>query len=432
MAGLQFSLTPEKLDDGEDCEKAAFGLLEIRADGRSYTDGFHDGQCVSGPYVSGYYLAEWLVWNWWRLRWEPEPTGGLAAPLDWRLSHGMSSIGEGYLWPIITFSCDEFQCRITGEPSTPDDRAPYQYRGAGTVVIPAGDFEQGVDEFVGVVLARLDQARLTGTNLQNMWREVSAERKDPAVARFRRLEALLGFDPDELPEERIAGWIKDAESLGERSLSELAVGAADGMLSARKIHESTAAAGFDMNWDDGFQLKPFNQPGWGNSAPWRVGVAAAHALRAQAGLGDAPISDGRLAELAGMPVSAIEANGSDKCTGNISWVLRQAGSGGRVALRPPRKTARRFEVARLMGDRLFDSGMNADDELLAPATRSYSYRQKAQRAFAAELLSPWETVEGMLGTDYSVEHQEDIADYFDVSQWTISTLITNNQRNQWF
>ena len=430
MAGLQFSLSPEKLDEGEDCEKAAFGLLEIHADGRPYADGFHDGQYVIGPYLSGYYLAEWLVWNWWRLRWEPEPSGGQSAPLEWALSHGMASIGEGYLWPLITFSCDEFQCRITGEATSADDPVPYQYRGAGTVVIPAIDFEQGVDEFVGIVLDRLSQARLTGTNLQNMWWEVSAERKDPAVARFRRIEALLGFNPDELPEERIKGWIKDAEALGEVSLSELAVGAADGMLSANKIHESTAAAGFDMNWDDAFQLQPFNQPRWGDTDAWRIGVSAANALREQAGLGDAPISSSRLAELAGMPVAAIESGA--QCTRNISWVLRQDGGGDRVALRSHWKTARRFDVARLMGDRLFAGVHSSSDELLAPATRSYSYRQKAQRAFAGQLLSPWETVEGMLGADYSVEHQEDIADYFEVSQWTIGTLITNNQRNQWF
>lgn len=430
MAGLQFSLTPEKLDEGEDCEKAAFGLLEIHADGRPYADGFHDGEYVCGPYVSGYHLAEWLVWNWWRLRWEPGPPEEQSAPLEWHLSHGMANIGEGYLWPLITFSCDEFQCRITGKRTSASDPVPYQYRGAGRMDIPAIDFERGVDEFVGVALDRLSQARLTGTNLQNMWQEVTAERNDPVVARFRRIEALLGFDPDELPEERIAGWIKDAEALGETPLRELAVGAAGQMLSAQRIYESTEAAGFTMNPEDAFQLQPFNQPRWGDTDAWRIGVSAAKALRAQAGLGDAPISNSRLAELAGMPVAAIESG--DKCTRNISWVLQQEGGGARVALRSQWKTARRFDVARLMGDRLFAGVHSGSDELLAPATRSYSYRQKAQRAFAGQLLSPWETVEGMLGADYSVEHQEDIADYFDVSQWTIGTLITNNQRSLWF
>ena len=100
--------------------------------------------------------------------------------------------------------------------------------------------------------------------------------------------------------------------------------------------------------------------------------------------------------------------------------------GPRVALRPRRQTSRRFDVARLVGDQLFSEGIFNSTERLSPATRSYSYRQKAQRTFAAELLSPWETVRDMLSDDYSPENQEQIAEYFTVSPLTINTLVANN------
>ena len=65
---------------------------------------------------------------------------------------------------------------------------------------------------------------------------------------------------------------------------------------------------------------------------------------------------------------------------------------------------------------------------LFPATRSYTYRQKMQRSFAAELLSPFEAVDEMLGGDYSIENQQDVAEYFQVSEITIRTLLVNHNR----
>lgn len=63
-----------------------------------------------------------------------------------------------------------------------------------------------------------------------------------------------------------------------------------------------------------------------------------------------------------------------------------------------------------------------------PATRAYTYRQKVQRSFAAEFLSPFLAVDGMLGYDYSMENQQDVAEYFQVSPLTIRTLLVNHGR----
>ncbi len=51
-----------------------------------------------------------------------------------------------------------------------------------------------------------------------------------------------------------------------------------------------------------------------------------------------------------------------------------------------------------------------------------------QRAFAAELLSPFNTVDAMLDGDYSAEAQSDIAAHFGVSDLTIRTLLVNHSR----
>ena len=97
---------------------------------------------------------------------------------------------------------------------------------------------------------------------------------------------------------------------------------------------------------------------------------------------------------------------------------------GRVVLRPKWETGRRFELARLLGDRLAG---NADGRLF-PATLAYTYRQKLQRAFAAELLCPFEALEDMLRGDYSAESIEDAAEYFIVSERAVRTLLVNHGR----
>lgn len=77
----------------------------------------------------------------------------------------------------------------------------------------------------------------------------------------------------------------------------------------------------------------------------------------------------------------------------------------------------------MIGDRLFDGA-----EPLSPATQAYSYRQKVQRAFAVELLSPYEAVDDMLGTDTSEERETEIADHFQVSPLAIWTMLANKGR----
>lgn len=429
MADLKIILTPAPSPgEGPDHEKAAFGLLELEA-GHELCTAYISADTAghryhTGTYVSGYHLAEWLVWNWWRLRWEPGPAVLSNASLDWQMSHCTAAIGEGYVWPNITFSSDGFQCNVISERSL-ETAAPGYYAGAKAVTIPAMAYEGGVDRFVTRILQLVADAGITGTNLQTLWDDLSVERNDPELARFRRFEALLGFDPDEADEARIEEWLSGAALLGEHAWYEVATGSAGNMMSAEQITEATALLAFDMNVNDAFRPSLTMTSEWGNREAWRVGVNAANLVRQQAGLDRHPVENSRLAELAGISSAAIE---SDKSANSLSWVLHQPDDCARVVLRSRWETGRRFDVARLIGDRLFTGIAHTQTEPLSPATRSYSYRQKAQRAFAAELLSPWEAVKDILGNDFSQENQEQVADHFDVSPMTISTLLVNNER----
>jgi Zn-dependent peptidase ImmA (M78 family) len=95
-----------------------------------------------------------------------------------------------------------------------------------------------------------------------------------------------------------------------------------------------------------------------------------------------------------------------------------------VVLRAPCNTGRRFELARLLAEQIVVPPRGR----LHAATRAYTYRQKMQRSFAAELLSPFDAVDAMLGGDYSAEAWADAAKHFQVSDLTIRTLLVNHHR----
>ena len=362
---------------------------------------------------------------------EPKGHPDRTPTFEWDLAHRMSDIGNGYLWPNIAISCDGLQCELAAERSDDSDTPLFYYLGSNTTIVPAQELETAIDSFAGEIISWLEESRVHNTNLQTLWAELREERQDPEAARVRRIEALLGLDPDDVDSNSIEQWLLDAASLGENAIAELATGSLNNMLPARQIQEISNSEGFKIESDDGFRLEQTlatqsgsSNPQWGNMAAWRIGVATANEVRQQASLNNHPISDGMLAALTGTSKEAVI---SDKRTKSVSWQLEYRGNESRIALRPWVHTARRFDIARLLGDRLFRERGLTPDEPLSPATLSYSYRQKAQRAFAAQLLSPWEAVNERLEEDYSQENREQVAQHFKVSPLTIDNLIRNNQ-----
>lgn len=434
MTQIEISIAREKLTEGRDYETATFGLLEIKGNGKSLSAAIQNHPprplYLPGPYVPGYYLAEWLCWNWWRLRWEPRVHPDRPPTFEWDLAHRMSDIGQGYLWPNITISCDGLQCEITAARSNDSDTPLFSYLGSPTVTVPAIELESAIDAFLCDVVQLLEDAKIANTNLQVLWEELNQERKDSDSARIRRIEALLGRDPDEIDGEIIENWLLEAASLGENAMAELATAPAASLMSANQINELSTSEGFHVERNDGFSLaQPFTPRSgnkiikWGDSPAWRMGIATAKAVREQAKLGEDPIEDAILVQLAG---ASNEVAQSDRSTRSVSWVYEPEDGRAQMALRPWVHTARRFDIARLIGDCLFLESRFTPRESLIPATNSYSYRQKAQRAFAAELLSPWTAVQGMLEDDYSQEHREQVALHFGVSPYTIDNLIRSN------
>ena len=369
-------------------------------------------------HLSAYRLAEWLAWNWWRLRWEPQKR----AP-EWALAHRMTTIGGGFVWPNITVFSDGERVALLARPTLSRPNEPFRYVADKVLVVRAASFEDTIDRFVSQVLGQLREEAIADTNLERIWQDVRAERLDPELAFHRRLEALLGSEPDAADDPELLDRLaSDAATLGVSGTAELAADHEPGetvmtgaalLLSGAGVHHHSSPRDV-VRLDPAIRLSPA-----GEVPAWQRGAEAARALRAQERLGAAPISNARLADLSGAATSALKSGPGG---GRISFSLDESETNGIVVLRSKWGTGRRFELARLLGDRIASD----PEGRFFPETRAYTYRQKLQRSFAVELLCPFEAVEEMLGGDCSDEKQIEVARHFDVSELAVRTLLVNH------
>jgi len=439
----------ERLDEGPPEERACFAAVAILCNDQSLTEG-RDGfvnRIRPGPLVSAYHLAEWLAWNWWRLRWEPRSN----AP-DWPFAHRLTTIGEGYVWPNITIFSDGERTALIAKPTTARPATAFRYISDYAAIVPSLVFEGAVDRFIGQVLGQLQAEHIHGTNLDRLWSELTDERRDIETARRRKLEALLGQDPDTADPVVIDRLLTDAQELGERAVEELAADSPQGgtLLTVDDLRQIAKQSGFSTSPRDTARLSADTMLPSPKEAPaWRLGVEAARALRVQAGLGSEPVEDGRLADLAAIRPLDLADNSSSRnifivpfgiaarLLGSVDWLRRQGKPEAGVSfaldqsetessifLRSHWRSGRRFELARLLADRI----VLPVPGTLHVATRASTYRQKMQRAFAAELLCPFDAMDAMLGGDYSTEAQEDAASYFGVSEWVVRRQLVNHRR----
>ena len=419
---LEIRVDWERLEEGAPEERACFGMLTIHQGDIVLTDGLDGfvGRTRPGPLVSGYHLAEWVAWNWWRLVTESRFQNPNE---DWAFAHSLGTVGAGYLWPNITIFSDRRRTVLVAKPTRPREFSAFRFTADRTVALPTEQFEAALLGFVSQVQGQLRAEKIPTTNFDRIWDELKLERADPGAASHRRLEALLGWDPDDGDSRQIERLLADASDLGQDAVLEVAADhqagrpiptAADYASMANTIGTETRPA--DMVRVTGIDLV-----GRDRMPAWRCGYGAARALREQHSLGPDPISNKRLADLCAVSASVLGKTES----ANVAFSLdEQSRALGRIVLRSRYETGRRFELARLLGDRI----VSRLEERLIPATRTYTYRQKLQRAFAAELLCPFAALDEELAGDYSSDSREETAHHFNVSELTVATQLVNHGR----
>lgn len=371
--------------------------------------------------VAGFRLAEWIGTNWWRLGYEAERWEH-AQDHAWGAGHSVASIGAGWLWPRITIAADGDSVVIRSIPTEGDGVEPIAWQGCAEKRIPRQEFVEGAQDFVHAVLDRLDGQGEEKTDLHVLWKELIAERSDPEIARYRQLEGSMGYEPDRASPPTITRFHRDSEALGFAAMAEIAANgrSGDDPTTAAALEDQARYFGFSSDLGDSSVLADLEGPPTIKSEPaWKHGERAAQRVRRKASLGAGPVKNRRLADLCG-----ADSTGLSDVTCRfepLAFSLDANGTRGRFVLRSGHETGRRFELSRLLGDALlFGNG-----ERLHPATRTETFRQRTQRAFAAELLCPYTAVSDFLEGRTSEAAVREAARHFLVSDRAVTTTLVN-------
>lgn len=375
--------------------------------------------------VSAYPLALWLAASWWRLRWEPS-FENVRTNRPWRMAHETSASGYGFIWPRLIFESDGENIDATCLPSSPVAAEPIRYLENFRTSISSKSFESAVDEFVSLVLARLEAVGVRDSPLQKLWPEIKDEQGNADATAHRRFEAQLGFEPDEAPEDVLDNLIALADEVGEGAMSEVAsVCSGENPKSALQgVVDLANANGVEGELDIPKSVARFvSTQEFKAGMPWDRGRKLAHAARAAWGVGDSRLSDKSLSEIIGVAEGALDK--SNETPDHLPLGLAVRGTKGnkwKLMFRRKARTGRRFEAARLLCDYMAAS---LKDRWL-PTTDAKTARQKIQRAFAAEFLCPISSLKYWLEDDYSSESIDEAGDYFGLSPLAIRSHLANH------
>jgi len=366
-------------------------------------------------------LAFWLVDNWWRLRWECIPPTGMTT--EWRLAHDLASIGA-FAWPRVVFWGEGNRIGIVSRSDPTGVVGPVRYITNALLFIKGDTFEQGVDRFLTAASSETQGFGSDREALRTQIDALMAERSDPDLTEWRKLEARLGYDLDEAPEVLMETLGELRKRFGAEAVAEAAM-AVPGP-SAASVLEAEIASAQRLHWQCDLARTAKEVTGVKNDfgeAPWLAAERAAQELRKATGLATGPISNKQLADLLGVRLRAlktVEASTGRELTYGVR--LNTGRSRGEVvALSSRWSMDRRFEFSRALADAIW-----ARTDTLGPLTRAKTERQKFQRAFAQSLLCPYDDLKAYVGTEAPSDGAMfAAARHFQVSERLVRTVFVN-------
>lgn len=371
--------------------------------------------------VSTYPLALWALQNWWRLLYEPLPTGS-KPDVSWRMAHELGAANQGFVWPKMLFSSDGKNIQIWSSPSKFNCQQSVRYIGGMTcpVSVSISDFRKALFDFISTVENRLYAFDLKGTNLSGLFSIIKEEERGENSRIYRKLEALMGFDPDECPSDTMDYALRLYRECGENTLLELApiygkMGNTEPLKPVEMFMDAPGVCG-----KPAFSARQMPNSTRFDSVPWEMAVNSARELRGEIGNIAGPVGTKSLFELLG-----ISSSHTDKWKPigrpGVSVGIPAKNQSIKFVPRKKHPVSKRFELSRYIGDYMRTTG----DQWLTN-TDLGTFRQKYQRAFAAEFLCPIKSLVEFLDGDYSSEAVEDAAYHFEVSEQTITSLLANN------
>lgn len=334
-------------------------------------------------------LAFWFADHWWRLRWETISDSRLPS-VDWRLRHELNSANGGALWPpVMIFSVGDRMAFAphVGKKIVDGPQSYFQFK---IGMVAADEYEKELDNFFKVVLQHCATTE-DGKALDVLLNQIATERHDPEWAAWRRLEACLGFDPDAAPEAVMEALTALEPVAGEQGVEE-AAHAQPGIHAAQSLSLAIDAAreskvALDFSLVDSLR-RDWHLPK--HASPWEMAEAAATELRSLIGVPSGLLNHQVFADI--FKARWNDLKSSTATARKLPYGARlRDGNQSLVALQTSKSHDRRFELARQLGDVVWQQETN-----FGIVSRSKSDRQKFQRTFAHSLLCPFEDIQRVI------------------------------------
>ena len=367
--------------------------------------------------LSAYAMAMWLLGNWWRLVREPERH----LSESWEMSHRLGAIGQGFLWPDLSFNSDGSALLIRMNATPPASRQMVRYLNGICEFVSLATFEATTLSFADAVIDRLHSMGCKTSLLQELRENIVEERSNPSSLRWREMEALLGYDPDEAPEELMAALLAQGKLSGYDAVAEvLAQSTTDSPEILDALFRNVQGHTERMFVPDTKALKRETACIDFSLLPWERAAVAARAARKYWVLPNGPASNKQLIDLFSLSSDFFTNNHREKSPMTVGF-RNGAPDHLDVCLNTSYPTNHRFALLRLVGDRLY----SPDTDKFLPVTTVKTARQKFQRAFAQEFLCPSDALKDFVGEDFGEEKLDEAAHYFNVSTRVIETTLVN-------
>jgi hypothetical protein len=400
-----------------------FGRLYFGHDTIDFTSHRSGADYRQAAYLPAYPLALWIAQSWWRLFYEPKHS---VDAYEWSATHCIRFAGHGFLWPDIWLQPDGVNMDILARAYIADEREPIEYFPRESRAIPLEKLEACFSQFIDSTIERLGNFE---SSLALLWHEILQERERESLSFLRKVEAVLGYDPDDFAEKELHALANYGKTMGKNYLLELLTafrqsGAAHDEPSKDKVdkvenlfHVQGVQGNFDL---------PSLQDIAGSRQtvqPWDLGRNLARDLRSRIGL-TGKVSNEDLQAMIGIskkdfdtyqfPVEAPFSIGK-KNDNSYTFTFLKA-----------RTESKRFQVARYIGDYCSSLANQQDGEWLIISDCS-TFRQKAQRAFGAELLMPVDLIKEYTEGVYTPTNIKKIADEFEVSSILAASQLANHK-----
>jgi hypothetical protein len=343
-----------------------------------YRGDHEDGETLEIP---AYFIAEWIVENWWPLLWEPRKSEDAGDDADFLARHSLLTAQHGFALPKILIVPAGKVIHITAN-ARDVQFADIRFLNRAATWLPRENVEPELRRFVQAVVTRLSGCSISGTGLQEAWSLIEETADDEK--QFCRFLGALGLSPYVPCEEVEVVLDRVLPILGERLTMDLCLAATPQDIKAASCAAEVASKCAVSAPESTLEpLATIAVPSDNPSVPaWRRGVEAAKRVRTRLGIKETdPNGATKFFEKLNIDPNRIAQNSVQ--TGNVVGAVAREDQALRVALLQQTFNQRRFAAARAAY-----TAWTSEHKERRLLTLAVTRTQQANRAFAAELTAP--------------------------------------------